>query len=114
MRFLVDQNLSPVIAERLRSAGHDVVHTGDLDLAMEIPSSASVVAAGLLLRHGAAFDALGDIHQSPGTTCRAAVLEVPHELDQFRTSDLCRVKERDTTARTPTFRGFPRPAAGSD
>ena len=32
MRFLVDQNLSPVIAERLRSAGHDAVHTGDIDL----------------------------------------------------------------------------------
>ena len=32
MRFLVDQNLSPVIAERLRSAGHDAVDTGDIDL----------------------------------------------------------------------------------
>lgn len=33
MRFLVDQNLSPVVAERLRSAGHNAVHTGDIDLA---------------------------------------------------------------------------------
>ena len=32
MRFLVDQNLSPLLAEELRAAGHDVVHTGDIDL----------------------------------------------------------------------------------
>ena len=32
MRFLVDQNLSSVLAEELRAAGHDVVHTRDIDL----------------------------------------------------------------------------------
>jgi predicted nuclease of predicted toxin-antitoxin system len=30
MRFLVDQNLSPLFAAELRDAGHDVAHTGDL------------------------------------------------------------------------------------
>jgi predicted nuclease of predicted toxin-antitoxin system len=29
LRFLVDANLSPRVAARLRSAGHDVAHVGD-------------------------------------------------------------------------------------
>ncbi|HXH57433.1 DUF5615 family PIN-like protein [Iamia sp.] len=33
MRFLIDQNLSPLFADQLRSAGHDVVHTRDIGLA---------------------------------------------------------------------------------
>lgn len=33
MRFLVDQNLSPTFASLLSTTGHDVVHTGDIDLA---------------------------------------------------------------------------------
>lgn len=33
MRFLVDQNISPVVAEVLSEAGHDAVHTGDIGLA---------------------------------------------------------------------------------
>ena len=32
MRYLVDANLSPVVAERLRDTGHDAVHVGDLGL----------------------------------------------------------------------------------
>lgn len=32
MRFLVDQNLSPLLADELRAAGHDVTHTRDLGL----------------------------------------------------------------------------------
>lgn len=32
MRYLVDANLSPVVAERLRDAGHDAVHVADLGL----------------------------------------------------------------------------------
>jgi predicted nuclease of predicted toxin-antitoxin system len=32
VRFLVDQNRSPALAERLRDAGHDAVHTMELGL----------------------------------------------------------------------------------
>lgn len=32
MRFLLDNNLSPKLAEPLRTAGHDVVHVGDIAL----------------------------------------------------------------------------------
>ncbi len=32
MRFLVDNNLSPILAEVLRSAGHDVTHVRDIGL----------------------------------------------------------------------------------
>ncbi len=32
MRFLVDQNISPLLADELRLAGHDVVHTRDSGL----------------------------------------------------------------------------------
>lgn len=32
MRFLLDNNLSPKLAELLRNAGHDVVHVRDIDL----------------------------------------------------------------------------------
>ena len=33
MKFLIDHNLSPTVAEHLRDAGHDAVHTGDMGLA---------------------------------------------------------------------------------
>lgn len=32
MRFLVDANLSPVVAARLRDGGHDAIHVSDLGL----------------------------------------------------------------------------------
>jgi predicted nuclease of predicted toxin-antitoxin system len=32
VRFLLDQNISPLVAEPLGRAGHDVVHARDLDL----------------------------------------------------------------------------------
>jgi predicted nuclease of predicted toxin-antitoxin system len=32
VRFVVDANLSPVVAGRLRDAGHDAVHVGDIGL----------------------------------------------------------------------------------
>ncbi|MGD9751894.1 MAG: DUF5615 family PIN-like protein, partial [Acidimicrobiia bacterium] len=35
MRFLLDQNLSPLVSGVLQAAGHDVVHVRDLDLAAE-------------------------------------------------------------------------------
>ena len=33
MRFLIDENLSPRVAEILHTAGHDAAHAGDLGLA---------------------------------------------------------------------------------
>jgi predicted nuclease of predicted toxin-antitoxin system len=32
VKFLVDQNRSPALADRLRDAGHDAVHTMELGL----------------------------------------------------------------------------------
>lgn len=32
MRFLLDQNLSPALVDRLAEAGHDAVHVRDLDM----------------------------------------------------------------------------------
>lgn len=32
MRFLVDQNLSPHVAEHLRDAGHEAVHTREIGM----------------------------------------------------------------------------------
>jgi len=32
MRFLIDNNLSPLLADRLKAAGHDVVHVRDVGL----------------------------------------------------------------------------------
>ena len=32
MRFLLDNNLSPKLAELLRTAGHDVVHVRDIGM----------------------------------------------------------------------------------
>lgn len=32
MRFLVDENLSPILAELLRVAGHDASHVRDIGL----------------------------------------------------------------------------------
>lgn len=45
MKFLVDQNLSPLIAVGLSQAGHDTVHTRDLGL--ERASDAVVLARAL-------------------------------------------------------------------
>ncbi len=45
MRFLVDNALSPVLAETLRSAGHDVLHVRDLALQSATDSEILDVAA---------------------------------------------------------------------
>ena len=45
MRFLVDQNLSPLVAAHLRGAGHDAVHTGDRELASAADDEILDVAA---------------------------------------------------------------------
>lgn len=45
MKFLVDQNISPTLADMLRTAGHDVVHTSDIDLVSADDSSILKTAA---------------------------------------------------------------------
>jgi predicted nuclease of predicted toxin-antitoxin system len=46
MRFLLDENLSPKLVDLLRTAGHDVVHVRDLNLA-SAPDE-SVIAAAIM------------------------------------------------------------------
>lgn len=36
MRFLIDQNLDPIVAQELRNAGHDCVHTSEIGLSRAI------------------------------------------------------------------------------
>lgn len=46
MRFVVDNALSPRVAERLRAAGHDAVHVRDLGLAPAPDESVFELASG--------------------------------------------------------------------
>ncbi len=45
MKFLIDQNRSPQLAELLRDAGHDAVHTSELDLERAEDSELLALAA---------------------------------------------------------------------
>lgn len=49
MRFLIDENLSPRLADLLRTAGHDAVHVRDLGLA-SAPDEVVMSVAGTDLR----------------------------------------------------------------
>src|SRR5947209_7196547 len=40
MRFLIDNNLSPVLAKSLKAAGHDAVHVRDIGLQSSADSAA--------------------------------------------------------------------------
>jgi len=48
LRFLVDANLSPTVAARLRSSGHDVTHVGDEGLLTA--DDQTILAQTVLLR----------------------------------------------------------------
>jgi predicted nuclease of predicted toxin-antitoxin system len=47
MRFLIDNALSPRVAEGLRAAGHDVIHVRDIGLAAATDEIILEVAATL-------------------------------------------------------------------
>lgn len=52
MRFLLDQNRSPSLADALRAAGHDAIHTEDLglELAEDLAEGAVVIVTDERIR----------------------------------------------------------------
>lgn len=46
MRFLLDQNLSPVLGQHLSAAGHDALHVRDIDLSRASDEQVLARAAG--------------------------------------------------------------------
>jgi Domain of unknown function (DUF5615) len=67
MRFVIDNNLSPLLAERLKAAGHDVVHVRDIGVpAVLVAVKIGVTVPASSLR---TYDAAAD---RPATAAPAA------------------------------------------
>lgn len=77
MRFLIDMNLSPWLAQRLRSEGHDAIHVVDIDYA-EIADSEIFKYAAADNRTVVTFDLdFGDIAGSvPHSSAGVALFRV--------------------------------------
>ena len=58
MRLLIDNALSPIVADRLRQGGHDVVHVRDLGLASAPVMDAAAVDSRVLVSADTDFGTL--------------------------------------------------------
>jgi predicted nuclease of predicted toxin-antitoxin system len=75
VRFLVDQGVSPIVAVRLREAGHDAVHVSERGLGTDSDASLLAVAeseARVLITRDLDFTTLATI----GVGSRASIIQL--------------------------------------
>lgn len=104
MRFLLDDNLSPRLAEPLRTAGHDVVHVRDID--MRCAADVLVIEAAradgrVLISADTDFGALLARHKAV-VPCSCAARVDDGRLSRQRSSRTTSTWSEPTSTRAPS------------